>query len=60
MRMKSLYQKLRKRLLRRSEGVLGYISERQLRDIRRRYDLNSKQEFDILKMSERGTNDSDT
>jgi len=53
--MKSLYRKIAKRLQRRSEGVLGYISESELRRIRRRFDLNNQEEFDILKVSERGT-----
>jgi len=55
----SLYQRLRKRLQRRSEGVLGYISESELRRIRRR-DLNIQPEFGILKVSERGTDESDS
>ena len=56
--MGNLFRRLRKRLLGRSQGVLGYISEGELRRIRRRSDLNSKQGFDILKLSERGTHDS--
>jgi hypothetical protein len=54
----NVFKRLCQRLLGRSEGVLGYISESELRRIRRRFNLNNQGEFDILEVSERGTDDS--